>query len=161
MDRSIRIPTKYLRLEWRAVVVLGALCASTALAAADPSLMGCWRNIDSLSYSADGHATRARLPCTLEVSRYRMISVCVRPSGEQRVDYAYQVLRPGVYEDTILAHSALPSAFFTKSESAYSIVGDLLFTSVYPQGAGPFQSGKAGRIDTVSVRAAAPWRCGS
>jgi hypothetical protein len=150
-----------MRFEWLAVALSGVLCAGVAHAAGDPSLLGCWRNLDSLSYSDDGRAARVRLPCTLKVSRYRMVSICERPWGEQRIDYAYRIVRPGVYEDTVLEHSALAQAFFTRRESAYTVVGNLLFTTIYPQSTAPYHSSNSGRLDTVSVRATPPWRCGS
>lgn len=153
-----RLPTAPLpsRLALPLLLCLAAGCstppAPPAAAAADPALMGCWKNEKVNAFFDNGNARSEVSDCDMRIDASTISMHCPRAGSE--IDYAYHVVRPGVYAATMVRHTKLPALVGSHREYEYQVSGDRLNITTYPQTTQPKPSMPAVRVESTSVKTA-------
>lgn len=131
-----------------------SLLAPTGYAAApDPLLIGCWRAVKIVLYSADGSKTEDTSGrCTLHFKEDGFESTCGTTTGTVTTTYQYRIARPNVYSATMTGSTFRTSLVGSSREYEYHVDGDRLVTVATLQAASPAASTVAPRVESEAVR---------
>lgn len=153
---TLRRPFMLAVVTLRVAAILLVACSPTQLMASD--LAGCWK----------AERTSVLLPdwqekvndtgnCVLEFTTDRITSNCRVGSEGVVIEYSYQVIRDGVYNATMLAHSNAQSEKVKAQvggsrEFEFRIEGDRLFLITFPQTTKPKPSSPFVKVQSVLSR---------
>lgn len=122
----------------------------------DAALLGCWKGESVTQFLADGTKGSTSGSCILEFAQGRIHSRCDGPQGPSEIKYSYQVVRPGVYSATLIAHQFRPDLIGGTREYEYRIEGEHLSLTTYPQTTRPTPPTAAVRVESRSVKVPCP-----
>jgi len=88
----------------------------------------------------------------LEFTDESIRSSCAYQKSRSEVTYSYSIVKPGVYSATMTEHGLRPDLVGSQREYEYSVLGNQLFITTYPQTTKPAPPTQAVRVESKSSR---------
>lgn len=151
LERGLAGPA---RAPWLAALLA---VASSAHAAPDPALLGCWRATRIVLNTPDGETVEDRTGrCTLQFKDEQFESTCQTTKGTATTTYRYRVVRPQVYAATMAGSSFRTDMVGSTREYEYRIEGDQLRTVTVLPAKALAAAATASRVEAEAVRGPCP-----
>jgi len=89
------------------------------------AIIGHWKNERQTFYRFDGGSQSLVAPCTVDLTRERMTSLCEDGrGGTVRSVHSFKIPAPGIFETIMIENSAQPQSVGTRGRSSFRVEGE-------------------------------------